>query len=92
MIMRWISALCMLVAAVEVCAQPFPNHPIRLIVAFAPGGIADTIGRAVAQKMSDKLGQPVVVENRSGAGGLVGAKYVAAAQPMAMCCWSRPPR
>jgi tripartite-type tricarboxylate transporter receptor subunit TctC len=50
-------------------------------VAFAPGGIADTIGRTVAQKMSERSGQPVVVETRSGAGGMVGAKYVAAAAP-----------
>jgi tripartite-type tricarboxylate transporter receptor subunit TctC len=51
------------------------------VVAFAPGGIADTIARALGQKMSDKLGQPVVVENRGGAGGLVAAKHVAAATP-----------
>ena len=81
MITRWIFALCMLAAAIEGWAQAFPSRPIRLIVAFAPGGIADTIGRSIGQKMSEKLGQPVVVENRSGAGGLVGAKYVAAAAP-----------
>jgi tripartite-type tricarboxylate transporter receptor subunit TctC len=71
----------MLAAAIEGWAQAFPNHPIRMVVAFAPGGIADTIGRAVGQKLSEKLGQPVVVENKGGAGGLVGAKYVAAAAP-----------
>ena len=81
MITRWILAACMLVVALDGWAQSFPNRPIRLMVAFAPGGIADTIGRAVAQKMSERLGQPVVVENKSGAGGLVGAKYVAAAAP-----------
>jgi tripartite-type tricarboxylate transporter receptor subunit TctC len=70
-----------LAVAIDGSAQAFPNRPIRLIVAFAPGGIADTIGRSVAQKMSDKLGQPVVVENKGGAGGLVGAKYVAGAAP-----------
>ncbi|MEO8751059.1 MAG: tripartite tricarboxylate transporter substrate-binding protein [Casimicrobiaceae bacterium] len=58
-----------------------PSRPIRLIAAFAPGGIADTIARSVGQKISEKLGQPVVVENRGGAGGLVGAKFVAAAAP-----------
>jgi len=59
--------------------QPFPNRPIRFAVAFAPGGIADTIARSVSVKMSDKLAQPVVVETRSGAGGMVGAKLVASA-------------
>jgi len=80
-IMRWILAACMLAATIDGWTQAFPSRPIRLVVAFSPGGIADTIGRSVGQKMSEKLGQPVVVENRSGAGGLVGAKYVAAAAP-----------
>jgi tripartite-type tricarboxylate transporter receptor subunit TctC len=76
---RWIFAACLLASAIDGWAQAFPNRPIHLIVAFAPGGIADTIGRSVAQKLGEKLGQSVVVENRSGAGGLVGAKYVVAA-------------
>ena len=81
MITRSVLALCMLGAAGGAYAQAFPDRPIRLIVAFAPGGIADTIGRSVGQKMSEKLGQPVVVDNRSGAGGMVGAKRVATAPP-----------
>jgi tripartite-type tricarboxylate transporter receptor subunit TctC len=68
--------------SVSVCAQSsFPNRPIRFAVAFAPGGIADTIARSVSQKMSERVGQPVVVETRSGAGGMVGAKLVASAAP-----------
>ena len=78
---RWIVALCVAFCASSSWAQTYPNRTIRLAVAFSPGGIADTIGRLVGQKMSEKLQQPVIVENRSGAGGLVGAKYVAAATP-----------
>lgn len=61
--------------------QSYPNKPLRLVVAFGPGGIADTIGRLVAQKLNDRFGQPIVVDNRAGAGGIVGAKLVAAAAP-----------
>ena len=78
---RWLFAICIALGATSAWAQAFPTRPIHLVVAFAPGGIADTIARTVGQKMSEKIGQPVVVENRSGAGGIVGAKYVAAAAP-----------
>ena len=78
---RWLLAVCIALGATSAWPQAFPNRPIHLVVAFAPGGIADTIARTVGQKMSEKIGQPVVVENRSGAGGIVGAKYVAAAAP-----------
>ena len=75
---RAIAALCLLAFCASAWAQQaFPNRPIRFAVAFAPGGIADTIARSVAQKMSERVGQPVVVETRSGAGGMVAAKYVA---------------
>src|SRR5207244_276994 len=77
----FIFAVCVALGAAGAWAQAFPSRPIHLAVAFAPGGIADTIGRTVAQKMSEKIGQPVVAETKSGAGGMVGAKYVAAAAP-----------
>ena len=64
------------------CAQDvFPSRPIRLIVSFTPGGGADLTARTVAVKMSEQLKQPVVVENRPGANGLVGAGAVASSAP-----------
>ena len=59
----------------------FPSRPIRLIVPQAPGGNSDTFGRILAQKLTDRLGQQVVVENRAGAGGTVGSALVSKAAP-----------
>jgi tripartite-type tricarboxylate transporter receptor subunit TctC len=59
----------------------YPDKPLRLVVAAGPGGVADTIARMVAQKLSDRFGQSVVADNRAGAGGLVGAKIVSTAAP-----------
>jgi tripartite-type tricarboxylate transporter receptor subunit TctC len=75
------TALALALWALQAGAQVFPSRAVHLAVAFAPGGIADTIARAVGQKMSERMGQPVVVETKSGAGGLVGAKYVATQAP-----------
>src|SRR5438034_9093682 len=60
-------------------AQEWPQRPIRIIVAFGPGGGADIIGRIVAQSLQERLGQPVVIENRPGAGGTLGNEAVARA-------------
>ena len=59
----------------------YPSRTVRMIVAFTAGGIADTVARIVGQRLTARLGQPVVVENRAGAGGILGAKVVAAAAP-----------
>ena len=58
-------------------AQPFPNKPIRLLVGFPPGGAVDIMARTISQPLSEKIGQPVIVENLPGAGGNVAADYVA---------------
>ena len=71
-------ALC---AASAATAQSWPNRPVRVIVPFAPGGSADTLGRLAAQKLSESLKENFIVENRPGAGGVIGADMVAKAAP-----------
>jgi tripartite-type tricarboxylate transporter receptor subunit TctC len=61
--------------------QTYPTKPIRYIVPFPPGGSSDLIARAIAPKMSERLGQPIIVENRPGAGGMLGVDAVAKAEP-----------
>jgi tripartite-type tricarboxylate transporter receptor subunit TctC len=62
-------------------AQAYPSKPIKIVVPFAVGGIADTFARVIAQRVSDAWGQPVVVENKAGAGGNIGADLVAKSPP-----------
>ena len=62
-------------------ATDWPSHTVRIVVPYPPGGISDTLGRIVAQRLSDRLGQPFVVENRPGASGNIGAEMVAKAAP-----------
>ncbi len=62
-------------------AETYPSKPIQLVIPFPPGGATDVIGRLVGKKLGDKLGQPVVIDNRPGAGTIVGAGFVAKAAP-----------
>ena len=70
-----------LVSAGSALAQAYPQKPIRIVVPFAAGGIADTFARSIGQKLTEAWSQPVVVENRTGAGGNIGAEAVAKAPP-----------
>jgi len=79
--MRFLAAMLLVVLAGSASAQTYPNRPIRLIVPFAPGGSADLVGRLLAQQMSESFGQPVIVENKGGASGMLGNDYVAKSAP-----------
>src|SRR5512143_2406001 len=74
-------ACCLLAAGGTAAAQTWPTRPVKLVVPFPPGGPLDTIGRAIAQKLTEAWGQSVVVDNRPGAGGNIGADLVAKSAP-----------
>jgi tripartite-type tricarboxylate transporter receptor subunit TctC len=74
-------AICAMAALAPASAQDYPQRPIRIIVSFGPGGGADIVARIVGQSMQDRLGQPVVIENRPGAAGTLGNDFVARATP-----------
>jgi tripartite-type tricarboxylate transporter receptor subunit TctC len=71
----------LLAPALSHAQSDYPNRPVKLIIGFAPGGSTDIIGRLIAQKLGERLGQTVVVENRAGAGGTIGADVTAKSPP-----------
>jgi tripartite-type tricarboxylate transporter receptor subunit TctC len=81
-----LSALCLLALAVnpavaQSAADKYPDKPIKIVIPFPPGGSTDSLGRAIAQKLQEKWGQPVLVENRPGASTLIGSAMVAKSPP-----------
>ena len=66
---------------IAVLAQAFPSKPVRMVVGFPPGGTTDIIGRALAAKMIERMSQQVIIDNRPGASGIIGAEIVAKARP-----------
>jgi tripartite-type tricarboxylate transporter receptor subunit TctC len=74
-------AMCLGVVVTAGVAQPYPSRPVRMIIPFASGGGSDTVGRVISQALSASLGQGFVVENRTGAGGAIGADAVAKSAP-----------
>ncbi len=68
-------------ASCTVCAQGYPSRPVKVVVPYAAGGLPDTMARLVGQKVGESLGQQMVIENRGGAGGIVGTNEVAKAAP-----------
>lgn len=81
MLSRIIAVLALAALALPAAAQNYPTRAVRLIVAFAPGTTSDIIGRMFAEKLTQQMGQPFVVENRTGAGGTIAADQVAKSAP-----------
>jgi tripartite-type tricarboxylate transporter receptor subunit TctC len=73
--------LCLLTLTGVAAAQDYPAHPVRLIIPFPPGGSNDVVGRVIATALSERLGKQVVVDNRAGAGGVIGTEIAAKAAP-----------
>jgi len=80
-LLHWVCALALAAAAFAASAQNYPARPIKIIVPFGAGGVADITARVLAQKMSETIGQQVLVENRPSAGGIIASEAVAKAEP-----------
>ena len=79
--LRYAIAVLLALTCGNAAAQPYPQSPIRLVVPFAPGGGADLMARILADPLAKRLGQPIVIENKPGAGATLGADFVAKATP-----------
>src|SRR5262245_24220977 len=79
--MRLLVGLAAVLLSATALAQDYPSKPIRYIVSFPPGGSSDLIARAIAPILAERLGQPVLVENRPGGGGNIGVDAIAKAAP-----------
>jgi tripartite-type tricarboxylate transporter receptor subunit TctC len=78
---KWVAVVGAVLVSTAVSAQTYPNRPVRIIVPFAPGGATDIVTRIVGQKLNEIWGQPIVVDNRAGAGGNIGGELAARANP-----------
>src|SRR5580698_5235662 len=77
----WLAVGLLLALSSGAIAQDYPNRPIRMIVPVGAGGVTDILARLIGKSITDQLGQPVVIENRPGAGGTLGTRAVAQAEP-----------
>jgi tripartite-type tricarboxylate transporter receptor subunit TctC len=79
----WLAALGWLLAsaALPAAAADFPSRPIRIVVPYAAGGTSDIVARRIGQRLSERIGQPVIIDNRGGAGGSIGTEVVTRAEP-----------
>jgi tripartite-type tricarboxylate transporter receptor subunit TctC len=77
----WLFAMATLVAATNALSQAWPSRPLRFVVPFPAGSSPDVTARIISSKLSENLGQSILIENRSGAAGIIAADLVAKAQP-----------